>query len=72
MPLCNERCDLANATLEEQMLTVFAQRLQQMDHAERLALIQAIRNSGRCAVVRTAFELSEKQPTKLKSLLRDF
>lgn len=64
--------ELANATLEEQMLIVFAQRLQQMEHAERLALIQAVQNSRQRAVVRTAFDLGEKQRAALTSLLHDF
>ncbi|MBV7331641.1 F0F1 ATP synthase subunit B [Chloroflexi bacterium TSY] len=61
--------DLATSTLEEQIVTVFCQRLQQLDKQEKSALAQAIQNSQGQAVIRTVFGLNETQKTTLIDLL---
>lgn len=61
--------DLANSTLEDQIVLVFSQRLQQLGEAEKISLVQAIQSSEGTAVVRSAFGLNERQQMSLKHLL---
>ncbi len=61
--------DLAGVSLEERMAAVFVSRLQAMDAAARGALAEALKNSAKSALIRTAFELPPEQRTMLQQAI---
>ncbi len=58
--------DLAGASLEERMATVFVQRLRSLDPSAKAAVTAAL-GSALEAVVRSAFDLSEAQRTLIQN-----
>jgi F-type H+-transporting ATPase subunit b len=51
--------ELANATLEQQMITVFMQRLEALEAHERALLIESAQRIGSVVAVRSAFEVPD-------------
>ncbi len=62
--------ELADAELEGQILKVFLKRLQNLDPAEREAIIAAARGSGREIELRTAFPIPHEAREELSQALR--
>lgn len=62
--------ELADATLEEQILKVFVKRLETFDPAERDAITTAVRESDHEIEVRTAFPISPEAREQLSLALR--
>ncbi len=62
--------ELADAELEEQMLKVFAERLQSLDPAQREAIVAALRDSDRVVEIRTAFPIPPEARERLSLSLR--
>ena len=63
--------DLAEASLEEQVLKVFVQRVRSLDAEEREAIVAAVRDSSREVEVRTAFPLQAQGQADLSRVLRE-
>ena len=61
--------DLAGATLEERMVTVFAQRLTQLDAAAKAGLEKALETASGSVQVRSAFALSPAQREAMQGAL---
>ena len=61
--------DLAGATLEERMVTVFAQRLTQLDDTAKAGLEKALETASGSVQVRSAFALSPAQREAMQSAL---
>ena len=62
--------DLAGATLEERMVTVFTQRLTQLDDTAKAGLAKALETESGSVHVRSAFALSPAQQDAIKSALK--
>jgi F-type H+-transporting ATPase subunit b len=62
--------ELANAELEGQILKVFVERLQNLDPAEREAIVAAVRDSDREVELRTAFPVLPEARKGLTRSLR--
>ncbi|MBG6075338.1 F0F1 ATP synthase subunit delta [Polaromonas sp. CG_9.11] len=63
--------DLAGATLEERMGTVFTQRLRALDDAGKAGLAKALKTASGTVLVRSAFELSPAQRDAIQSALNE-
>lgn len=63
--------DLAGADLEQQIITVFLERLRDLDHDQRAALEHTLAPSPPQAVVRCAFPLAAAQREQINSVLHD-
>ena len=63
--------DLASASLAERLGEVFTRRLLEMDGPARTHLAEAIRGSHEPALIRTAFDLPEKQRAALQDALNE-
>ena len=61
--------DLAGATLEERMVTVFTQRLTQLDDAAKAGLAKALETASGSTHVHSAFALSPAQQEAMQSAL---
>jgi F-type H+-transporting ATPase subunit b len=61
--------DLAGATLEECMVTVFTQRLTQLDNTAKAGLAKALETASGTVQVRSAFALSAAQQEAIQSAL---
>ena len=61
--------DLAGATLEERMVTVFIQRLTQLDDTAKAGLEKALETASGSVQVRSAFALSPAQREAMQSAL---
>lgn len=62
---------LANATLEEQIVNVFIQRLRNLEESEKSALRQLLQNSKTEVLVRSAFSMNESQQANVERVIRE-
>lgn len=63
--------DLANVTLEHQVIGVFIDRLRQLDEGARNEIVQSLEGSRQAIVVRTSFEMPQDQRQPLIDLLQE-
>jgi F-type H+-transporting ATPase subunit b len=63
--------DLATVSLEERMGEVFTRRLREMDGKAKDALAAALRTSAEPALVRSAFDLGDKQRSAIQNALNE-
>lgn len=63
--------DLANADLEQQIISVFMQRLKDLDDSERQRLVAAAHQDHQDITIRSSFELSDATRQSLITLLQD-
>jgi len=63
--------DLADADLEQQTITVFTQRLKELDDPEWRRLVEAAQSDHQDIMIRSSFELSDNTRQSLISLLQD-
>lgn len=63
--------DLANARIEEGAITLFLQRLQELDNEHRESLVQSAQDSPEAILIRSSFEIPEDQQQKIKHSLQE-
>jgi F-type H+-transporting ATPase subunit b len=63
--------DLAEVSLEEQMIAVFMAKLQQWSESEKQQMLAEINVSNTPLLIRTAFELSPSQMTELEQAVQN-
>jgi F-type H+-transporting ATPase subunit b len=63
--------DLATISLEERLAEVFTRRLQEMDGKAKADLAETLKSASDPALVRSAFELPEKQRTAIQNALNE-
>ena len=63
--------DLAEADLEERMVTVFVDKLGRLDEGERRRIADQVHENGAETVVHTAYPCSDEVRTKILAALRD-
>jgi len=63
--------DLAGTSLEDRMVDVFVQRLRELKDEEKEQLVSAFRTSPRHVLIRTAFDLSQKQRDLIKETIEE-
>jgi F-type H+-transporting ATPase subunit b len=61
--------DLSTTSLEERMGEVFIRRLREMDDQAKAGLTEALKTASEPALVRSAFDLPEKQRTAIQNAL---
>lgn len=61
--------DLANADLEDQITTVFIQRLKALDHEKWEKIAEALQDKKNALVIESAFEVSQKDREKITGFL---
>lgn len=62
--------DLASASLEEQIVRAFIQRLKAIDEKEKKSFLSAFQSSGQPVLVRTAFELSSSRRDEIEAAVK--
>lgn len=63
--------DLASVTLEEQSVTVFISRLNELSEEERKRFVKAFKGHSYPVLIRSAFELPHKQQTEIKNSVKE-
>lgn len=64
--------ELAEASLEGQVLKVFVEQVRTLDAAERETIVAAVRDSSRAVEIRTAFPLQAQAQEDLSRALRQY
>ncbi|NJM17351.1 MAG: F0F1 ATP synthase subunit B [Richelia sp. SM1_7_0] len=62
--------DLANADLEQQMITSFCQRLQQIDENQKQIITQTLRYSHQPIIIKSSFEISPESKQQIIKALQ--
>jgi F-type H+-transporting ATPase subunit b len=63
--------DLASVSLENQMVQVFAKRLETLDKSEKEILVKSVKVSQRAILIRSVFDITSEQRQVLKKLLNE-
>ncbi|NJO57648.1 MAG: F0F1 ATP synthase subunit B [Richelia sp. RM2_1_2] len=62
--------DLANADLEQQMITSFCQRLQQIDENQKQIITQSLQDSHQPTIIKSSFEISPESKQQIIKALQ--
>ncbi|MDQ1252215.1 MAG: F-type H+-transporting ATPase subunit b [Euryarchaeota archaeon] len=63
--------DLAGTSLEERIVDVFAQRFRNLSEEEKKKLVSALSESSSPALIRSAFDLPQKQRDSIKKTIKE-
>jgi F-type H+-transporting ATPase subunit b len=63
--------DIASVSLEEQAVTIFIKRLEELKTTEKKKFIEDFSSDAKPVLIRSAFEISHKQQTEIKDSVKE-